>query len=40
MENRYKVTILGETKEYPEGTPYGEIVGFVCGPVFPGMWFL
>ena len=26
MENRYKVTILGETKEYPEGTPYGEIV--------------
>ncbi len=26
MENRYKVTILGETKEYSEGTPYGEIV--------------
>lgn len=26
MDKRYQVTVLGETKEYPEGTPYGEIV--------------
>lgn len=26
MDNTYRVTILGETAEYPAGTPYGEIV--------------
>lgn len=25
MDKMYRVTVLGETKEYPEGTPYGEI---------------